>query len=140
MPRLLLFAACERVLFDADGLISLLTLIERLEVTVPATVVLPAHYAMPMRWQSVAVWSVDQSELGKFEQTTHLVIVENGNEVIAAHTEVKTLERTLPGSATGVKIVSTLTAVPVVHGTQFLRLLLQENWRTGMESGRRLPC
>ena len=38
LPRLVLLAACEKVITDTSGLISLITLLEKLEVTVPPAV------------------------------------------------------------------------------------------------------
>jgi hypothetical protein len=121
MPRLLLFAPCEKVLLDTDGLVSLITVIEKLEVTVPASFQIPAQTAIPQRWQSIAIWVMEPSEEGQYEQKDHLIVIEGKEEVIAAHTEPIPMARTLPGSA-GVKVISTLTTVPVLDGRIFLRL------------------
>jgi hypothetical protein len=70
-----------------------------------------------MRWQLIAMWIVDNDEMGLYEQMAD-VAIEDGS--IAMHTEPKTLERTV--GSTGVKIVSTLTAVPITNGPLQLRI------------------
>jgi hypothetical protein len=117
MPTLLLFAPCEKVILDADGLVSLITIIEKLQVVIPTGIQLAHNTAIPMRWQLIAMWIVDNDEMGLYEQMAD-VAIEDGS--IAMHTEPKTLERTV--GSTGVKIVSTLTAVPITNGPLQLRI------------------
>lgn len=121
MPRLLLFAACESVQIDPDGLVSLITIIEKLEVTVPAAFQIPPRTSIPQRWQSIAIWMMEPSEEGQYEQREDLVIMEGQNEFVAAHTEPTPMVKTRPES-TGVKVISTQTTVPVIHGLISLRL------------------
>jgi hypothetical protein len=121
MPRLVLFAACERVLLDPDGLVSLITIIEKIEVKVPVTLQIPPRSSISQRWQSIAMWMMEPSEEGQYEQREDLVIMEGQNEVIAAHTEPMPMVKTSPESD-GVKVISTQTTVPVIHGLIFLRL------------------
>jgi len=118
MPKLILFAACEKVITDTEGLVSLITLIEKLEVSVPSSIELPPRTAVPMRWQTLSVWQIDQADMGQYEQTTDLVVQDG---TIAMHTEPKRLESSLAGR-TGVKITGTLTAVPITDGPLRLRL------------------
>jgi len=121
MPEAILFAACEKVIIDTDGLVSLITVIERLEVTVPLGIELPPNAAVPQRWQVVAIWSLEQSELGLYEQMTDMIFADGSS---AMHTEPKTLQSAIPGR-TGVKIVSTITVVPITDGILRLRLFLR---------------
>jgi hypothetical protein len=92
MPTLLLFAPCEKVILDADGLVSLITIIEKLQVVIPTGIQLAHNTAIPMRWQLIAMWIVDNDEMGLYEQMAD-VAIEDGS--IAMHTEPKTLERTV---------------------------------------------
>ncbi|SPF54287.1 hypothetical protein SBA4_6290010 [Candidatus Sulfopaludibacter sp. SbA4] len=119
MPRLLLFAPCEKIdLDETTGLVSLIHLVEKLEVTLPAALQIPPHSVAPMHWQSLAVWQVDRSEFGQYEQMANLVL-EDGT--VAANSEPKKLEPTLPGT-TGVKIIATLSVVPITDKPFLLRL------------------
>ncbi|MBZ5625232.1 MAG: hypothetical protein LAQ69_42005 [Acidobacteriia bacterium] len=119
MPEPILFAPCEKVILDTDGLVSLITVIERLEVTVPPGIQLPPNAAIPQRWQSLAIWRLEESEAGQYEQMTDLIVPDGS---VAMHTEPMALKPTTPGRATGAKIISTLTLVPLTDGPLRLRL------------------
>ena len=130
MPVLLIFTACEKVIIDRNELISLISIIEKLEVTLPAGLQIPPHSAFPMRWQSFSMWSMDRSEVGQYEQKTDVLVVESGD--IAMHTEPIRLESTTAGPRPGAKIISALAAVPIVNGLLHLRLFYrrigEEQW------------
>lgn len=121
MPQLILFAACEKVIIDADGLASLITLIEKVQVAVPAGVDLSKPIAVPMRWAVLAVWQLAEQEWRQFEQKIELVSADKN--LVAMHTEPQILEPT-SRSATGCKMISHLTAIPLNQGPLELRLYL----------------
>jgi hypothetical protein len=128
MPEPILFAACEKVIVDTEGLVSLITLIERLEVAVPAGIQLPPNAAIPQRWQAIAIWRLDEGEIGQYEQMTDLV---SSDGSVAMHTEPKALESTVR-ERTGARVISTLTMVPITDGPLRLRLsyrrIGEEQW------------
>jgi hypothetical protein len=136
MPRLLVFAACEKVILDSDGLVSLITIIERIEVSVPKEIELGDHVAFPMRWQCIAIWTVSEDEIGKYEQMTEVVASDG---IVSMHTEPATLVSTIRGSKTGVKMVGTLTAVPITDGPLTLRLLWREIGGSGWTEAAAYP-
>ncbi|HJT89990.1 MAG TPA: hypothetical protein VJ732_19095 [Bryobacteraceae bacterium] len=118
MPRLILFAACEKVILDAQGLASLITLIEKVHVGVPPGVDVSRPIAIPMHWSVITIWRVENDEASQYEQKVE-IFTRSGD--IAMHTEP---QRLVPGapSSTGVKIISSLTAVPISDGPLELRL------------------
>ena len=119
MPRLLIFAACEKVIIDTEGLVSLIDVIEKVEAKIPREVQLPPGTQVPLRWETISVWSLDETEAGLYEQMTEMVTYDGA---VPMHTEPKTLESHIPGSKTGVKIASTLSAIPITEGRLELRL------------------
>ena len=119
MPQPILFAACEKVILDIDGLVSLINIIERLEVSVPASVQLPSGpVGIPQRWQAISIWRLDESDGLEYEQMTD-VIVPDGSVVM--HTEPEKLVANVPGRK-GSKVISTLKVVPIAAGPLRLRL------------------
>lgn len=118
MPEPVLFAACASVVIDSEGLVSLNTLIERLEVTVPSGIQLPPNAAIAQSWQAIAIWRLEDAEIGQYEQMTDLVFPDGS---VAMHTEPRTIESSIR-ERTGARIVSTLTMVPITEGSLRLRL------------------
>jgi hypothetical protein len=118
MPKLLVFAPCEKAITDTVGLVSLISIVEKLDVNVPKEVELPPRVAVPLRWDVFSLWSLDRNEVGLFEQIIEMVASDGR---VAMHAEPKALESTIPG-ATGAKIVSTVTSIPVTEGRLELRL------------------
>lgn len=74
MPKLLLFAPCERVIIEQGAnTVSLISVIQELTVAVPSDV--PANAAAPQRWYVIAMWQRDEKETAqRFEQR---LVVEN---------------------------------------------------------------
>lgn len=125
MLRLLLFAPCEKVILDSEGLASIISIIENLEVTVPKSVQLPSQAAVPMNWQTISIWQLDQSENGKYEQMSELII-EDGT--VAAHTEPIVIRSQVQQTASspGAKIVSRNNKIPITDGPLTLKLLYRK--------------
>jgi hypothetical protein len=115
MPKLLTFAACQKAILDTEGLVSLIQIIEGIEINVPKD--LPPRTAVPARLETISVWSLEEGETGLYEQMIEAVL-EDG--VLAMHTEPRTLESS-PGRF-GAKIISVITAVPVTEGRLEFRL------------------
>jgi hypothetical protein len=114
MPKLLIFVACQKAILDTEGLVSLIQIIEGIEISVPKD--LPPRTAVPARLETISVWNLEEGETGLYEQK--IEAVEDG--VVAMHTEPRTLESS-PGRL-GAKIISAITAVPVTEGRLEFRL------------------
>ena len=65
MPRLLLFAPCERVIIGDDGTASLITLLETLRLNVEQGAALPDEdkdLAVPFTWHALALWTREETD------------------------------------------------------------------------------
>lgn len=72
MPKLLLFAPCERVVIDqTDHSVSLISLLTGITASVPfpPDLPMPENTALPMRWYVLAVWKGNSEDVQKtFDQ------------------------------------------------------------------------
>jgi hypothetical protein len=107
MPKLLLFAPCEKVLQDATGPVSLISVVEKIEARVPAGVDLPR--ALPFRMQTVAIWNLEQSEVGQYETMTELAAA-------GAKPSLQTEATILGRGGAGAKIFVPLDLIPAIEG------------------------
>jgi len=64
MPRLLIFAPCERVILANDQTISLITLVETLQLQIAPDQEIPegADLAAPFAWQAISLWTKDADD------------------------------------------------------------------------------
>lgn len=122
MPKLLLFAPCEKVIIDRDGLVSLITIVERLEVALPADLQLQPRTVVPTRWQTLAIWQFNPPENAQYEQMIQLV-TEDGT--IAGQGRPEIMESLIPGK-TGTKIVSLIEQIPITEGAVTFKLLYRK--------------
>lgn len=74
MPKLLLFAPCEKVITDHDSnTVSLITIMQDLAVSVPPNVQLPEKARAAIQWCGFTMWQRQPGEEGKrFEQEIEL--------------------------------------------------------------------
>jgi hypothetical protein len=80
MPRLLLFAACEKVIIDQQtNVLSLMSLLQDINVQIPPGAPLPPSNAIiPMQWTTVSIFLPESEDSGKqFEQRVTLVSSSN---------------------------------------------------------------
>jgi hypothetical protein len=117
VPKLVLFAPCEKVLVDEAGLTSLISVAEKIEAKVPKGVPLPR--AIPYRLDTVAFWIMEQNEFGQYEEMREL-----GPK--GAPPFVTTAPRVLSGSGLGVKVTAPFDQVPAVDGELEFRLLYRK--------------
>jgi|SoiMetStandDraft_2_1073263.scaffolds.fasta_scaffold629529_1 hypothetical protein len=75
MPRLLLFAPCEKVITDQQGnSVSLITLLQEIRYSVFQNVQIPPNAALPMKWDVLSLWEKETGDEGiEFEQKIRLV-------------------------------------------------------------------
>lgn len=79
MPKLLLFAACQKAIVEQQtNVLSLLSLIQHINVQVPVGATVPENAAIPMDWVAVSIWEQEHQDRGKtFEQRCLLVTGDN---------------------------------------------------------------
>jgi hypothetical protein len=70
MPRLLLFAACEKVIVDQQNNTSLISLLQEMQIQIPETGQVPPQNATAaIKWDVLTLWSRTDNDAGKrFEQ------------------------------------------------------------------------
>ncbi len=75
MPRLVLFAACEKALIDQQtNVISLMSLLQVINVQIPPGTVVPSNAAIPMQWATVSIFQPTPDDKDKtYEHRTTLV-------------------------------------------------------------------
>ena len=68
MPRLLIFAVCEKVIIDDAGMASLIGLFSRISIAVPKEGI-PPNAVAPKEWAAFTSWTWDSEDEGKeFDQ------------------------------------------------------------------------
>ncbi len=65
MPRLLLFAPCEKLIVDEDGNPTLFTVIQNISVSVPAGQEIPSDVMTPQGWDVLTLWHPEPGDEGK---------------------------------------------------------------------------
>jgi hypothetical protein len=66
MPKLLLFAACERVIIDQDSNVaSLVALLQDITIGIPADAQMPERAMLPMKWHAFTLWFEQPEDSGK---------------------------------------------------------------------------
>jgi len=120
LPKLLMFAPCEKVIIDQNNNSSMISILHNLQVEVGAAE-LPQDAAVPMRWDIFTLWLREASDEGKkFEQICELLTPEGKRATGAtiSFEMTKGVQRN----------VMTLMGFPVVSsgGQYLLRLSLKE--------------
>src|SRR5437867_283000 len=96
MPRLLLFAACEKFIIDQQNNASMISLLQELAIPVQDNTVPPSGAAAAMKWDAVAIWLKGEDDFGKtYEQ--RIALFEPS------------------GEPTGVSVSSTFAIEPATH-------------------------
>jgi hypothetical protein len=92
MPRLLLFAPCERVIIGDDNTASLITLIETLRLNIQEGAILPPEgedLAAPFNWHALAVWTREESDRdGPSYDLKLQLVMPNGTTPIEVETQL----------------------------------------------------
>lgn len=85
MPKLILFAAAEKVLVDrASNSATLVNLLQDIHFKLPPGGVLPQNFALPVQWAVFSLWQEEPADAGiSFEQrivvesSTGQIVIEN---------------------------------------------------------------
>ncbi len=95
MPKLLLFAPCERALITQDNLVSLISVIENVTITLESASIPPEDAISAYPWQVIILWRRTPDDEGKrYEQLFEIVLSEGR---VAAETKVA-LDMSLEGT------------------------------------------
>jgi hypothetical protein len=121
MPKCLLFAPCEKALLNqGDGLLSLINVIEQINLGRSPHGEIPEDLGVPIKWNLVTLWRNDPEETGKvFEQRVE-VIAPNGQRTLDATVEFQLTSR---GHRTNVEVQGMAVGQP---GDHICRLSLRE--------------
>jgi hypothetical protein len=127
MPKLLLFAACEKAMVDQNNVASLMSLLEEINVQVPPGVVPPANAMAPMAWTIFSLWERTPADQGKiFEQRSALMTAAGA---IRVETPVAVIELKTDRH----RVIGTIMGMPVANpGPHFVKAFIREkggaNW------------
>ena len=124
MPKLMMFAACEKVLIDQDGSVSLVCLLAELkaEMPEPATKAIPKP-AAAMRWAAFSMWLKTETEDDEKEYEQRIALIDPSGEAtgIQATTPFKFGDKTI------MRNIVTILGFPIhASGRYVLRLWMQE--------------
>lgn len=121
MPRVLIFAPCERAIVSNEGPLSLVSILEKLITTAPQAPT-AEHATVPMRWFVVSVWIHEASDDGKtFEQMVRLI---GRDGTTAMHTEPA--QFTTSAEKTRFRFIGRMDQFPITDGNLKLVLLYRE--------------
>jgi len=123
MPKLQLFAPCEKVLIDQQNTVSLISVLQELKVQVPETGPMPpANAKAAYKWDVLTEWARTDDDFGKrFEQRIALF------DPAGKPTELSTTTAINTEKATN-RIVATILGFPIGSlGRYTLKLWLSEN-------------
>jgi hypothetical protein len=133
MPNLLLFVACEKVIVANDNVISLIALLQEINVQLAPSAVLPPEMkAAPMNWTILSVWERTPDDLGKsFEQK--IVMYSSSNEVMfeapIAAVEFKVIPPATERAGQH-RNIGSAGVMPVTPGQYILKTWLREQGTT----------
>jgi hypothetical protein len=72
MPRLVLFTACEKTIFDMNGPVSLISIFQRMNIPLQSAP-LPEKAVVPTLWSIFSLWETEPKERGQeFKQTVRV--------------------------------------------------------------------
>lgn len=128
MPRLVLFAACEKAIVDKSNVISLMSLLENINVQIPPGIIPPANALAPMPWTIFSLWQRTDNDHGEaFEQRSALVTA-------AGATLLETPVALIDFKASPLhRVVSQIVGMPIANaGSHNLKAFIREkgtsNW------------
>lgn len=107
MPKLLLFAPCERVLVDqqSNG-VTLIALLQEVHYKVPPGAPLPPNFGLPLSWSVLSLWQEETVDSGiQFEQK---LVLENA----AGITSIENVTQ-WQFTASSHRIISNIMGLPV---------------------------
>lgn len=125
MPKLLLFAACEKVILSSDeGTASLITVLESVNVSIPPDTPIPPATMVPMKWSVFTLWRGEPGDDNRtYKQWIQLFLPGANLDLGATFEKMQDLDF----SKMNQRIVLNITGFPVTQaGDCIVRLSLRE--------------
>jgi hypothetical protein len=85
MPKLLLFAPCEKVVIDqTDNTTSIICLLEAIQIAVSESeeASIPPDAIIPINWYLIALWQTEKGDTDKQFETQYSVVFPSGEEKV----------------------------------------------------------
>ena len=127
MPKLLMFVPCDRVIVDNEGVISLISLIEKVQLAIPANIEIPDKATLPHRWTIVSIWRRDPDDIQQAYEQQVEIFGEDGRALIVT-SGVTAVEFSMPLH----RSFFHLTQMPMTEGNLVLAISLRktgEEWQ-----------
>jgi hypothetical protein len=131
MPKLLYFLPCDRVILSQDLTVSLITLIENVNISIPVgeAVGLPDEAGVPKEWNVISSFEWEDLDAGKtYEQRVYLVL-SNGRVAVDIVASISSE----PGKKRSRNIVKLLGFPVAPMGDAALRLAIREVGQEGWQ-------
>jgi hypothetical protein len=114
MPNIVLFAPCENLIVSQEQKISLISILETINIGLPANQVIPPNASLPLNWFTLALWEKVPSDQDKeFECYTQ-----------AAH--VRSNPAKFKMATTLHKVVAQILGFPLALGPVRVKLCIRE--------------
>jgi hypothetical protein len=133
MPRLLLFAACEKLIVDQANVLSLISLLQELNIQVPADATLPAELKLaPMTWTILSIWEQEPGDQDKDFEQRIAITLESGEMV--TETPIAAFQMKTPQH----RNIGMVVGIPIEPKSYYIRTWLKEknSLEWGNEVGR----
>jgi hypothetical protein len=123
MPKFKFLVACEKVIIDQEGPVSLISIFQKMNIQLQDAP-LPDKAVSSARWHAFSLWENDPKEVG--QPFTVVVEVLSVDGSVFNHSEIP-FTNTVPGNSQ-TKVNVMFTAVPIwQEGEVIIRMWLKEN-------------
>ena len=123
MPKLKIVVACEKVIFDQAGPVSIISIFQSMNVQV-TDAPLPQQAVSPNSWSIFTLWEIDPEEIDR-RFTQKLEFRAPDGTLFSEH---EGIFYTRPEMGTQVKINAQMTSIPIwSEGTATIRVWLKED-------------
>src|SRR5437016_1067839 len=96
MPKLLLFAPCEKLIIDEQKNPTLICILQRISVTLPPNVQLTKELLAPREWDICTIWEPGEGDSkDTFSQHIEIILPDGSNSQLSATGEFTFQENTL---------------------------------------------
>jgi hypothetical protein len=126
MPKLLLFAPCERVILGQDNSVSLIVIIQQMQFQAPPGQPIPEGAGVIARFSVFSQWHKLPADGDKIFEQRVILSIGDGNPVIESIAEFQMTERLH-------RMIANIPIMPVLHPNEygfkiFLREKGQQDW------------
>jgi hypothetical protein len=119
MPRLLMFAPCEKVIIGQDNVVSLIGLFHEIQLQLPTGKDIPPDVCVPMKWAVFTLFQRNESEENKELEQKCVLVNEEDKTLITAGLRFKLSQQFN-------RIITEVLGFPIQKGPLRLKLWLRE--------------